>query len=715
MKKNLRIRVIWLFGIIVVVILLCCIFLFYSLFMFKSIRNKEVSENLDHATTIQDALNDTWDSVLTHAIPLANSSISKRLEASTSSSDFQLPEAQALFLDMRNAVIYDPTMEDITLYYPNADYIVGSMGIKPSRAYWAFTYGASRNISYSQWVDLLYCRGNSGFFTVDGAKESELYYRFCFSDETSRILVIRISREAIAQRLQWLQSNSSDSFSAVLLNGNEIYASWGNMDAVSVSENILVPQNHSYFSTRLPASIEGMEYLSLAKKTSVFRLSSSSLAIAAVLLVLSILMCIIMIRWIVKQHIQPLEKMASKVVRGNAHKNELEIIDAAFEALLVEQHSLEALYDQQQLIIARAFMDELLRNDLVEPKNLEDVAAAFGYSMENTYYCILARSCSPGDTEEATAAFVKSQNDLSDGSVLIWWTRKNSVDFFLVNFDDNSENTPSKLQETLAAVSGGDAKIVHSEIAESLSEVKELYQQCYEALGCRHLFVPANQGAVASAASSTNTMFEQFQQLIIGGNISEAQKMTKDLFERYISDADALHFNMKNYLLIHFLMSYVPADAHVLLSKLPLATECRQWVALMTSILDRCAFVLASQAEMSEHDIATRIRKLIDRQYTNPLLDLHMLASQVNLSQSYISRLFKLKYNISVAQYINSVRIKKAKELILLGNDSIKAISIKVGFSGDSQFIRAYKRIEGVTPGNFRSSNSLAQSSGGNE
>ena len=59
--------------------------------------------------------------------------------------------------------------------------------------------------------------------------------------------------------------------------------------------------------------------------------------------------------------------------------------------------------------------------------------------------------------------------------------------------------------------------------------------------------------------------------------------------------------------------------------------------------------------------------------------------------------------------------IKKAKELILLGNDSIKAISIKVGFSGDSQFIRAYKRIEGVTPGNFRSANSPIQSSGGNE
>lgn len=713
MKKNLRIRVIWLFGIIAVVILLCCIFLFYSLFMFKSIRNKETRENLNNAVTIQDALNDTWDSMLSHAMPLANSAVSKRLESSYA--DFHSRDAQALFVDMRNAALYDANMKDIALYYPKSDYIVGSMGIKSSRAYWAATYGTDQNISYEQWTTALHCHGDSGFFTIYGANACELYFRFCFDDSTGRVLVIRVNREAIAQRLQWLHNNASDSFAAVLLNGNTIYAYWGDPDSVIIEENAVNPKNNSYFSTKLPSSVAEMEYLSLAKKTSIFHLSSSSLMIAVILLVLSILMCSVMIHWIVKQHIQPLERMASRVVRGNAHKNELQIINEAFEALRVEQYSLEALYDQQQTIIAKAFMDELLRNDLLESKNLEDVAAAFGYSLENTYYCMIARNPSPSDTEEATAVFVKSQNDLSDGSVLIWWNRKHEIDFFLVNYDDGSGVIPEQIQKQLAAVSSADAKIVHSQTSDSIHAVKELCQQCCEALDCSNLFVAANTDTATVAADNTNPVLEQFQQLLIGGNILDAQKITKNLFEQYITDADPLLFNTKNYLIIHFMLPYTPIEARALLAQLPHASDCKQWETLMNSILDSCAFLHDSQTQLSENDIATRIRKLIDRQYTNPLLDLHMLASQVNLSQSYISRLFKLKYNISVAQYINSVRIKKAKELILLGHDSIKAISIKVGFSGDSQFIRAYKRIEGVTPGNFRSANSQVQSSGGNE
>ena len=713
MKKNLRIRVIWLFGIIAVVILLCCIFLFYSLFMFKSIRNKETRENLNNAVTIQDALNDTWDSMLSHVMPIASSTASKRLESSDA--DFYSQNAQALFVDLRNTVLFDSTIKDITLFYPASDYTVGSLGIKSSRAYWAATYGTDHNISYEQWTDELYCHGKSGFFMVAGANACELYYRFCFDGDASRVLVIRISREAIAQRLQWLHNNASDSFAAVVLNGNTVYASWGDADSVVIEGNEVVPKNSSYFSTKLPSSVAGMEYLSLAKKTSIFHLSSSSLMIAVILLILAVLMCIVMIRWIVKQHIQPLEKMASRVMRGNANQNELQIINAAFDALLVEQHSLEALYDQQQTIIAKAFMDELLRNDLLEPKNLEDVAAAFGYSMENAYYCMVARIAAVSDTEEATAAFVKSQNDLSDGSVLIWWTRKHNVDFFLINYDDCNGSIPEKIQAQLADISSAGTRIVHSQATDSLSSVKELQQQCYTALDCDHLFTTANADTTSVIPDNANPIWEQFQQLLIGGNIPDAQKLTKDLFEQYIADEDSLHFNIKNYLVIHFLLPYTPAETHALLEQLPKTTDMKPWSALMNSILDSCAFLHDSKAQESENDIASRIRKLIDRQYTNPLLDLHMLASQANLSQSYISRLFKLKYNISVAQYINSVRIKKAKELILLGNDSIKAISIKVGFSGDSQFIRAYKRIEGVTPGNFRSANSSTQSSGGNE
>ena len=79
-----------------------------------------------------------------------------------------------------------------------------------------------------------------------------------------------------------------------------------------------------------------------------------------------------------------------------------------------------------------------------------------------------------------------------------------------------------------------------------------------------------------------------------------------------------------------------------------------------------------------------------------------MISSEIGLSQSYLSRLFKQKYGISVARYINCFRIERAKELLLSSKDSVKVISMKVGFAGDVQFIRAFKRLEDITPSAFR-------------
>ena len=103
--------------------------------------------------------------------------------------------------------------------------------------------------------------------------------------------------------------------------------------------------------------------------------------------------------------------------------------------------------------------------------------------------------------------------------------------------------------------------------------------------------------------------------------------------------------------------------------------------------------------------IVIRIRNTIEQQYSNPALDLRMLAEDANFSQPYLSRIFKEWCGLSIHQYINQVRIQHAKELIVNGNITIKEIALAVGFSGDAQFIRAFKKLEGVTPGTLRNEN----------
>lgn len=102
------------------------------------------------------------------------------------------------------------------------------------------------------------------------------------------------------------------------------------------------------------------------------------------------------------------------------------------------------------------------------------------------------------------------------------------------------------------------------------------------------------------------------------------------------------------------------------------------------------------------YDISERIKLIIDDNYENPAMGLIVIAEQLNMSTSYISRVFKKQYNIGIAEYISSIRIEKAKKLILLNTMTVKEIAESVGFSSDINFIRVFKKHENITPGKYK-------------
>ena len=93
---------------------------------------------------------------------------------------------------------------------------------------------------------------------------------------------------------------------------------------------------------------------------------------------------------------------------------------------------------------------------------------------------------------------------------------------------------------------------------------------------------------------------------------------------------------------------------------------------------------------------------IIDQEYDNPQLGLHMIADRIGVSQSYLSRLFKQKYGIGVIKYLNYVRIEQAKRLMVTGTDNLQVIAMNVGFLSDVTLIRVFKKYENTTPGNYR-------------
>lgn len=81
---------------------------------------------------------------------------------------------------------------------------------------------------------------------------------------------------------------------------------------------------------------------------------------------------------------------------------------------------------------------------------------------------------------------------------------------------------------------------------------------------------------------------------------------------------------------------------------------------------------------------------------------LSTLASSVNLSLSRLHHLFKAETGTTPAQYLRSLRMEKAKELLEFTFMSIKQIMVSVGVRDRSHFEREFKRLYHLTPTQHR-------------
>ncbi len=104
--------------------------------------------------------------------------------------------------------------------------------------------------------------------------------------------------------------------------------------------------------------------------------------------------------------------------------------------------------------------------------------------------------------------------------------------------------------------------------------------------------------------------------------------------------------------------------------------------------------------ESSERDSA--IVAYVNDNYTDSRMSIALLADIFEMSPSYLSKTFKKATGKGLLDYIHTLRIEKAKELIKSTDKSLKVIAEEVGYSNNLTLIRAFKRYEGITPSTYK-------------
>jgi YesN/AraC family two-component response regulator len=84
-------------------------------------------------------------------------------------------------------------------------------------------------------------------------------------------------------------------------------------------------------------------------------------------------------------------------------------------------------------------------------------------------------------------------------------------------------------------------------------------------------------------------------------------------------------------------------------------------------------------------------------------MTLGLTAVYFNMNRDYLGKLFKSETKTSFRTYMNRLRIKKSKELLIADNRKITDIAFKVGYRSLEHFNRIFRKSENTTPTEFKS------------
>lgn len=127
-------------------------------------------------------------------------------------------------------------------------------------------------------------------------------------------------------------------------------------------------------------------------------------------------------------------------------------------------------------------------------------------------------------------------------------------------------------------------------------------------------------------------------------------------------------------------------------------------VTAITGILNSYLTALDKKAnESGEGDVEllSRIEDEIQQNYKDNL-SLKELSDKYFINSAYLGQLFKKKYGIYFKDYLNCVRIEKAKELLLNSNEKVYKVSELVGYNNVDYFINKFTKVVGTTPSKYR-------------
>ncbi|MEC3605500.1 helix-turn-helix domain-containing protein [Bacillus glycinifermentans] len=459
-------------------------------------------------------------------------------------------------------------------------------------------------------------------------------------------------------------------------------------------------------------------------------------SICGILLALSLLFS-----WFGSRHFYKPIKVLYESVSGFAsgtdkerHESEFELIERNIKEMKNKNHDLAKRVEQQVTQLKQYFLTRLLLGKLIE----EETKARFsglGFSDDWSHLSVLALQI---DTLKDTPYEKKDLdvllfaiNSLVEQSIpkenrlpsvvidktqtTVMLNRGKSLDTFHQQLKSTAESIQHKIHEEFGVF----VSIGISQPFTNLSMSKHAYLEGLEALTYRLksgkraiIFFEHLDRNKAFLTQFPKQLQNELFEAIKACEREKAAERLHQLIETVCSENTNPHHcqiaivrllnNLIEFMHLLGIELFEPDGNNMLYDdvfELTTIEEIESW--LNTRIVSNMIETLSVREESQYKNISEKIVHIIQQEFDTDLT-LESIAGRLHYNPNYLSSIFRKEMKISFSEYLSSYRHHIAKSWLTETSLSVKEISEKLKYKNPQNFIRSFKKLEGITPGKYR-------------
>lgn len=419
---------------------------------------------------------------------------------------------------------------------------------------------------------------------------------------------------------------------------------------------------------------------------------------------------------------------------SSKHIDEMKFLESSVHRLMVDNSMLKNTINTHYPILKMEFIKNLCHGEYTEAQEIQEAMQDMGIQIEGKLFLVLLVVLA--DQEEVLEE-EKQISGQSRGRILLMETveelgkelgvqasfyERNKMVLLLPSNQEEKENFRRQAHEFAASVKrimlqkygiyislfGGNVCHGLEYVSASFSEARIAFEFFWDSEEKRDIYWVDSIPEKSYVHSYTLEVQERLIHLVSAGREEEVLQILEELYQAHfvhtkypLSERAQLLMEIRGTLLKlyeRFKIDY--SLFHIYVEDCNQGNEktFRYMIGYFSSLCKMSRFMKNDKAAKLKEAVLTFVRE----NYKNPDLSLSMLCERFSMGEAMLSQIFKSTAGDTLSHFVENLRISEACILLSETRTAVSDIALAVGYTNDKSFRRAFKRLKGISPTEFR-------------